>query len=98
LLKGSWTTINVLDKTGMNVFDRVTFYDTDSILVEVFADGKLQSKMLGNYTINEKSKIITTAYPNMGSFRIEVIMLKKDEFEMKELSTNNYSKMSRLKN
>ena len=95
-----------LEERDLPRYLRITDFDDDGKLrdetfsklevissVEIFADGELQSKIVGNYTIDEKSKNITTVYvePQM-VVHLEIIELSKDELVLKELSNNSIGK------
>jgi hypothetical protein len=94
-LSGSWKTENVIDQSGQNATDKMTFYSKDSICVEIFTNRKLVEKYIGNYKLNKKTNAITIQYKNQPAFDFEIIQLTDKELAFKNFKNNAINKCVR---
>ena len=93
-LFGNWTRVDVIDKTGLNSSDIVTFYGKDSMSIQMMANGKIVEKIFGTFKIDSASKNLTTAYGGV-SFKFIIVELTKDKLILqkgKERQTYSRSK------
>lgn len=82
-LSGSWKSRDVIDKTNLNASDRMTFYNVDSLKVEIFTNGKLFSQMKGTYKLDTVARLLTTIY-NDTAFTFHIIGLNEEELELRD--------------
>ena len=87
LIIGSWKMRNVVNSTGLNATDKVTFYENDSIYVDSLVDNKVNSQLKGKYVLDTESETLTTIINDETSSRSEVIKLTETEMELKDEKT-----------
>ena len=93
-LFGSWKTQNVIDQSGQNASDKITF-SKDSVNLEIFANKKLVERYAGKYSLDVKLKLITIQYPNQPKFKFEIVKLSEKEFIFKNLKSKAINKCVR---
>ena len=69
LIIGSWKMRDVVNHTGLNIKDKITFYDNDSLFAYTFVDNKLDSQIKGKYKLNTENKTLTITIIKNISFR-----------------------------
>lgn len=100
LIVGRWASKDVVDKTGLNAKDKLTFYKNDSMTIEIFTDGKLYSKMFGIYKIDSTTKTLnisakdTTENINI-TYTHDLIKLTQTELELKYQNSKSISRYIR---
>lgn len=93
---GSWKMRDVVNNTGLNTTDKITFYENDSIYVEILVDNKVNSQLKGKYFLDTESKTLTTIINDETSFRSEVIKLTETEMELKDETTEKIIRFIRF--
>jgi len=86
LIIGSWKMRDVINNTGLNATDKVTFYENDSISLEILVDGELNSQLKGKYILDTVNNTLTTKIDDLSS-QSEVIKLTETEMELKDEKT-----------
>lgn len=81
-LIGSWKMRDVVDQTGQNATEKTTFYNGDSLTIEMFLDKKLYEKQSGKYTFDTISKMIHIQAPKSGKLDFKVLKLTNSEMEL----------------
>ncbi len=82
-LIGSWKMRDVINQTEQNVSDKTTF-DNDSLVVEIFADKKLNYRVSAKYKFDKTFNII---HYEIMSIKIDLKILKLTNTEMELLNT-----------
>ena len=87
LLIGSWKMRDVIDNTNMNVSDKTTFCDNDSIFIETYSNNKLFESIRGIYKLNSKTNILSIKIHENVYSNSEIIKLTKTELHVKDRNT-----------
>lgn len=95
-LSGSWKSRDAVDKTNQNASDRMTFFNGDSLKVEIITNGKLFSQMNGTYKLDSIARLLTTIY-NDTAFTFQIIHLDEGKLELKDCGNNKIVKFVRDK-
>ncbi len=96
LIIGSWKMRDVVNHTDLNATDKVTFYENDSIYVEILVDNKVNSQLKGIYILDTESETLTTMINDETSSRSEVIKLTETEMELKDEKTEKIIRFIRF--
>lgn len=95
-LLGTWTTDQDESKYPKNgISDKMTFFANDSFKVEMVWNGKFHESFVGEYTLDEKQKLITTKVGSVVTHS-EIIELTKDRLSIKQENTRTISNYRRL--
>ena len=95
-LLGTWTTDQDESKYPKNgVSDKITFLANDSFKVEMFWNDKLQESFAGEYTLDEKQKLIITKVGSVVT-QSEILELTKDRLSINQENTKTISNYRRL--
>lgn len=82
-ISGSWKTRDLVDKTNLNASDRMTFYNGDSIKIEIFTNNQLFNQIKGTYKLDSAVRLLTTMY-NDTAFTYHILQLNEEEMELKD--------------
>lgn len=96
LIHGSWKMRDVVNNAGLNATNKVTFYENDSIYVEVLVDNKVNSQLKGKYVLDSESKTLATVFNDETSSRSDVIKLTETEMELKDETTEKIIRFIRF--
>ena len=96
LIIGSWKMRDVVNHTDLNATDKVTFYENDSIYVEILVDNKVNSQLKGKYILDTESETLTTMINDETSSPSEVIKLTETEMELKDEKTEKIIRFIRF--
>lgn len=96
LILGSWKMRDVVNGAGLNATDKVTFYENDSIYVEILVDNKVNSQLKGKYSLDTESETLATIINDETSSRSEVIKLTETEMELKDEKTEKIIRFIRF--
>lgn len=85
-LLGSWKMKDVINNTGEDFHEKFTFYKGDSVVTELFVNGKVQQRFKEKFTLDKKTGIIRL---KVGAiiFERKIEKLTKDELEIKDLNS-----------
>ena len=83
-LFGSWKLRHVKDNTGLKITDKMTFFEDDSISIEIYSNGKLESKYSGKFKV--ANNILTTKYIGK-SVNFEILKLTAVELELQNIES-----------
>lgn len=96
LILGSWKMRDVVNSLSLNATDKVTFYENDSIYVEILVDNKVNSQFKGKYILDTKNETLETIINDATSSRSEVIKLTETEMELKDEKTDKIIRFIRI--
>ncbi len=96
LILGSWKMRDVVNSNGLNTTDKVTFYENDSIYVEILVDNKVNSQLKGKYILDTKNETLKTIINDATTSRSEVIKLTETEMELKDEKTEKIIRFIRF--
>jgi len=85
-LIGSWRTRDLVDTTGKNIEDKVTFTRDSLFIIEFLSNGKTIEKEIFNYSL--KNNIITIKYKNQNSLDFKILKLNGSEMELLNIKEN----------
>ena len=91
---GSWKLRDVVDYSGQNGSDKLTFYKDNSATVELFADKKLVEKLNAKYNFDIKNKTLKMNY-RKSVFTFNVLKLDNDEMILENNSTKKIDRYLR---
>jgi len=87
LLIGSWRMKDVVDNTNMNISDKTTFCDNDSIFIETYSNNKLFESIRGVYKLDSKSNTLSIKIHGNEYSNSEIIKLTETELHIKDRKT-----------
>lgn len=83
LIVGSWKCKDI-SPSGEVSSDRVTFYANDSMTGEVYANGKIAHQLSAKYSIDEKTRTLTTFPTDKMTFKFKILLLTAEELELQK--------------
>lgn len=54
LILGSWKMKDIINNTGEDFHEKFTFYKGDSVVTELFVNGKIQERFKQKFTLDKK--------------------------------------------
>jgi hypothetical protein len=81
-LIGSWKLRDVVNNTGENTSDKITFFENDSISIEILQDGKLIEQYSGTYQLDTVRNELTSIYRDSMATTFEIELLSESELEL----------------
>lgn len=81
-LIGCWKMRDVVDQTGKNATEKTTFYNGDSLTIEMFENKKLFEKQRAVYNFDTITKTIHIEAPKSGKLDFKVLKLTSSEMEL----------------
>lgn len=91
---GSWKLRDVIDYTGQNASDKLTFFKDSSATIELFANKKLVEKLNAKYNFDFKNKTLKMDYGKY-VFTFNVLKLDNDEMILENNSTKKVDRYLR---
>ncbi len=99
-LIGSWKMRDIVDQTGKNASEKTTFYEADSLIIEMFANKKLIEKQSWRYKFDTISNMIHIEINENGkiaAFELKVLKLTNSEMELANSKQQKLVKYIRTK-
>lgn len=87
VLLGSWKLKNVVDYTGENGSDKMTFFEDGKATAEVFLNNKLVTKIESKYVFDQQKKTLSIITGNF-SVVYKVVKLNENELYLEDLKTH----------
>lgn len=87
-LIGGWKIRDIVDQTAQNASEKTTFYNGDSLTIELFANSKIVEKYSGSYKFDTISKIIHIKIKKDRVFNFKVLKLTDSEMELQDVKQN----------
>lgn len=81
LLVGSWKLRDVFDDTGMNFSDKFTFFNNDSLSIDILSNGKMTKQFSGKYKIDRKTNQLKIIFLDK-TLDYKIIKLTSTELEL----------------
>ena len=103
LIIGSWKITNVVDKTGLNIKDKITFNKNDSLIIEINTiEKRFNQKFFGTYKIDSTTKKLSMSYKDTSNnqninlaWTTDLIKLTETELELKSKSQKGIDRFVR---
>lgn len=83
-LLGSWKMKDVINNTGEDFHEKFTFYKGDSVVTELFVNGKATERFKEKFTLDKKTGIIRLKIGD-SIFEHKIEKLTKGELEIRDL-------------
>ncbi len=78
---GTWTTVNTVDLSGINMTDEIDFYKDGSYKIRMYSNkDKMGSEIKGTYKLDRFNKTLTISTNGM-SFQHKIIELKENSLK-----------------
>lgn len=87
LLIGKRSSDNVVNTTNIPFSDKITFYNSASFTIELFANDTLYSRVLCKYKLTGNT-FLTTSCENSGNTKFEIIKIDYKTLELKPVGQN----------
>lgn len=81
-LIGSWKLRDVVNNTGQNVSDKMTFFENDSISIEILQDGKVIEQYSGKFQLDTVRNELTAIYRDSIATTFQIELLSESELEL----------------
>jgi hypothetical protein len=86
-LLGSWKLKDVVDYTGQDASDKMTFFENGTVVAEVYLNKKIVTKIKSKYTFDKQNKTLNITGKSF-SVTYKVLKLDNDELNLEDSKTH----------
>lgn len=93
---GAWSLENVINTTGDSILDKTTFFKPDSVLLEVFVNGKIETRFAGTYKISGDNKHPALMVDTFPTIKFEILSISKKQMELQLSGRKHIDRYKRI--
>lgn len=86
-LLGSWKLKDVVDQSGQNASDKLTFFKNKIVTAELFSNKKLVDKVNGKYNYEKQQGILTLDFGKNAIVIYKIQKLNNNELELLDIKS-----------